>query len=91
MRLIQELKVSKDEEHEDLIAELEEVEEDISNEVAKDIRDKIVENFKVLADTDGSTNINGMWNLKNRIFPKHTKPLPVAKKNVDGRLITSPS
>ena len=60
MRLIQELKVSKDEEHEDLIVELEEVEEYISNEVAKDIRDKIVDNFKVLADTDGSTNINGM-------------------------------
>ena len=91
MRLIQELKVSKDEEHEDLIVELEEVEEYISNEVAKDIRDKIVDNFKVLADSEGSTNINGMWNLKNRIFPKHPKPVPVAKKNVDGRLITSHS
>ena len=38
-----------------------------------------------------TTNINGMWNLKNMIFPKHTKPLPVAKKNVDGRLVSSHS
>ena len=87
MRLIQQLKVSSKDGKDDLHAELEKVEEEISNEVPKNNRDKIVDNFKGLTDTDNSTNINGMWNLKSKILPKHTKPLPVAKKNVDGRLI----
>ena len=48
-------------------------------------------NFETLADTDGTTNVNGMWNLKKKIFPKHAKPLPEAKKNVEGRLVTAPN
>ena len=57
--------------------------------MSKDIRDTIVGNFKHLDNTDGTTNTNGMWNLMKKTFPKHVKPLPVAKKDVDGRLVTS--
>ena len=89
LSLIQELKVANEDKHEELQNELDEIEEEISKEVSKDTRDKIIENFKTLAETDGSTNVNGMWNLKRKIFPKHSKPLPVAKVNVEGRLVTS--
>ena len=43
----------------------------------------------MLSNTDGTANTNGMWNLMRKTFPKHTKPIPVAKKDVEGRLITS--
>ena len=73
----------------DTLKELTEVEEEISSEVGKDNRDKVMDSFKTLADTDGTININGLWNLKKKVFPKNTKPLPCAKKNVEGRIITS--
>ena len=46
LSLKQQLKVANENEHEELQIELEEVEEDISKEVSKENRDKIVENFK---------------------------------------------
>ena len=48
-----------------------------------------MESFKTLSETDGSININGMWSIKKKVFPKNTKPLPCAKKDVEGRIITS--
>ena len=40
-------------------------------------------------ETDGTINVNGMWGLKRKIFPKNIKQLPTAKKNFDGRIISS--
>ena len=74
------LKVSNQAEEDKIIDEIDKIEESISDEVAKDMRDKIVQYFETLANNDGTTNINGMWTLKRKIFPKHRKPLPVAKK-----------
>ena len=53
--------------------ELDEVEDNISKEVSKDNRDKVMEAFRDLTDTDGSIHINGLWSLKNKTFQKHTK------------------
>ena len=72
-------------EEEDISNKLDVVEASISKEVSKDARDKIA----TLSNTDGTTNVNGMWTLKKKLFPKHSNPLPVAKINVDGRLVTS--
>ena len=71
------------------IEELENVENEITSEISKENRDKVIESFKTLSETDGSININGMWSMKKKVFPKNTKPLPCAKKDVEGRLITS--
>ena len=49
----------------------------------------MVRNFGSLAENDGTANINGMWALKKKVFPKNPPNLPVAKMDVDGRLITS--
>ena len=40
------------------------IEKELNVEVAKENRDKIKQNFKLLAKTDGSVNINGMWKVK---------------------------
>ena len=31
-----------------------------------------------------------MWKVKKKVFPKHTKPLPVAKLDKNGRLVSCP-
>ena len=58
------------------IEELENVEKEITSEISKENRDKVMESFKTLSETDGSININGMWSIKKKVFPKNTKPLP---------------
>ena len=50
---------------EDLLDDLKALEERIVSEVAVDNRNKVMDNFQKLANTDGSTNINGMWKMKN--------------------------
>ena len=79
--LVRKLKVENEEDIEKLEKELEEVEQNISNLSAKDNRDKIVENFAKLSNTDGSTNANGVWAVNRKVFPKNTETLPFAKKN----------
>ena len=44
--------------------EIDIIEKELNVEVAKENRDKIKQNFKLLAKTDGSVNINGMWKVK---------------------------
>ena len=72
-----------------IIEELANVENEIAMEVGKQNRDKVVDAFKILANTDGTTNVNGMWGIKRKIFPKHSKQLPVAKKNTENKIISS--
>ena len=42
----------------DVLKDLIDVEEEITNEVAMDNRDKVMDSFKTLADTNGTVNIN---------------------------------
>ena len=37
-----------------------------------------------------SFSSEGMWKAKKKVFPKHIKPLPVAKEDENGRLISCP-
>ena len=68
---------------------LTEVEKKVSTLTADENRKKVVDNFELLSNTDGSTNTNGLWNLKRKVFPKNAETLPFAKKNFEGRMITS--
>ena len=61
----------------------------MSNQVAKENRDKIIDNFGMFTGNNGNLNINGMWAVKKKVFPKNPSSLPVAKKDVDGKVITS--
>ena len=51
---------------------------------------KIKDNFAALSNTDGLTAISGVWKLKNKLFPKNIKALPMSKKDAVGRLVSSP-
>jgi hypothetical protein len=82
-------KANGDEEQEELNAELHEIEAIISKFTAMENRNKVIENFKELSGIDGSTNQNGVWALKRKIFPKNKESLPFAKRNFEGKLLTT--
>ena len=82
-------KIDSSSHKEDLMEDLRALEERIVSEVAVDNRNKVMDNFQKLANTDGSTNINGMWKLKKKVFPKNPPSLPTAKKDSQGNLISS--
>ena len=44
----------------------------------------------MFADNQGSFNINGMWNIKKKVFPKIAQSKPTGKKNIAGQIITNP-
>ena len=74
---------------EDILKEVSDIEDNISDLVAVKNREKVIEHFGSLAKNDGSKNINGMWALKKKVFPRNPPNLPVAKKDVNGMIITS--
>ena len=76
-----------DEDHEE---ELEQVEKEIARASEEENKEKIMNNFKEFADKQGSFNINGMWNIKKKIFPKIAQSKPTGKKNMAGQIITNP-
>ena len=88
-RLVQDLKKCKDEDKNKLEENLSLIESQITKSVAEENLRKIKENFEQLSNPDGLININGMWNIKRKLFPKNKETLPFAKQNFDGKLITS--
>ena len=72
----------------EIYKELLEVESKLAGLVADKNRQKVVENFGNLSN-EGSLNLNGMWALQRKIFPKNPPNLPTAKKDVEGKMITS--
>ena len=64
------------------------MEEEIANEIAEDNRNKAL---KALSDTDGTVNINGIRGQKRKTLPKNSKQLPLAKNNVENKIISSQS
>jgi hypothetical protein len=73
----------------DIFEDIEKTEAKLANLVAKENRDKIFNNFGMFTGNNGNLNINGMWAVKRKVFPKNPSSLPVAKKDVDGKVITS--
>ena len=61
----------------------------ISSLSAKENRDQIVDNFAQLTRNDGSTNVNGVWALNRKEFPKNSQTLPFAMENDEGKLVSS--
>ena len=59
----------------------------LKDEQAKSNMGKIYNNINSLKTTKNSQK--SIWKLKNKILPKIKPPLPVAKKNIAGKLITN--
>ena len=87
--LIQKMKKTYEEKKEEAQNELEETEKKISELSAEENRNKVVDNFASLSDSDGTTNQNGFWAIKRKIFPKNKESLPFAKHDIQGKLVSS--
>ena len=74
----------------DLKKELEVVESNLTTLVSKDNCDKLFENFQKLDQTEDNVS-HGIWSLKKKAFPKVTPSVPVAKIDVNGRMVSDPS
>ena len=87
--LKQKAKLAEGDEKKDIIDNIEKTEDRVANLVAKENSDKIFNNFGMFAGNNGNLNVNGMWAVKKKVFPKNPSSLPVAKKDVDGKVISS--
>ena len=70
--------------------EVKNVEEELAKSVAKTNFEKVQENLSNLTSSNGSCNTTGIWKAKQNRIPKHTKPLPVAKIDNHGRIVSDP-
>ena len=66
--------------------EIEEIENEISEEVAKKEYEKIE---KIIGKMNDEPNLN-MWSEMRKAFPKKNNPLPTGVKNMKGKIITNP-
>ena len=87
--LIQKIKKANDDKIEVLKAELNVINLKLTSFVAEENKKQVYDNFEKLSNTDGTTNNNGIWALKRKLLPKNTKSLPMAKKDLNGKLISS--
>ena len=87
--LVQKMKTTEEKNIEEIEHEIQQVEKEISSLSSKENRDTIINNFSNLTRNDGSTNVNGVWNINRKVFPKNSETLPFAKRNDEGKLISS--
>ena len=77
--LVQKLKLVGDNSRKDVLDELVNVEQDISNRTCEENRQKVI----------GTTSTMGVWKIKKKVFPKCSESPPFAKKDFNGKLIST--
>ena len=78
--LIQKIKKANDDKIEVLKAELNVINLKLTSFVAEENKKQVYDNFEKLSNTDGTTNNNGIWALKRKLFPKTQNPYQWQKK-----------
>ena len=78
------------EDTEEMDTNLKSVEIDITNKVQEENFKIISENFNAMRNSSGTIKSNGLWKIKNKMFPSKKKKTNIAKKNKEGKLITNP-
>ena len=68
---------------EDLLKKIHEIE-------AEENRNKLVKNYKEFSENPENVNVQQMWKVLKRVWPKTASSLPVAKKNYKGKIISGP-
>ena len=58
--------------------------------VKKKTGKKVFGNFGDLSSAQGSLSNNGLWKVKKKICPKYGATVPIAKKDMNGLLVTNP-
>ena len=67
---------------------IQELENEIAEIEAEENRDIVMKNFKRLSENPENVNIKEVWKILRNIFPKFKTPIPIAKRNYKGELIT---
>ena len=80
--------LKKQPETEENTSKLEEVTNTIYEIEAEENRNKIVKNFKIYSEDPENINMQQMWKILTRIFPKTGSSLPAAKKNHKGKIVS---
>ena len=62
----------------------------IAEEEAEVSREKIMKHFKELSDNPENVNLQQMWKLCKKIWPKSGSTLPTAKRNKMGKIVSGP-
>ena len=68
--LIQKIKKSEDDQIDILKTELDGINQELTKIVAEENRKQVYDNFEKLSNTDGTTNNNGIWAIKRKLFQK---------------------
>ena len=50
----------------------------------------IFKNFKDLSENPEKINLQQMWKLSKKVWPKHSQTLPTAKRNQKGKVVSGP-
>ena len=69
---------------------IDEISNEIAEDEAKENRDVIVNNFKDLSKDTENINLQQMWKLCKKLWPKKGETLPTAKRNHKGKIVTGP-
>ena len=69
---------------------IDEISNEIAEDEAKENRDVIVNNFKALSKDTENINLQQMWKLCKKLWPKKGETLPTAKRNHKGKIVTGP-
>ena len=65
--------------------------EQIAENVAEENRELIVSNFKHFSDNPQNINMQQMWKLLKKLWPKNPPTIPTAKRNHRGKIISCPT
>ena len=76
------------ERNEDKINELN---EQIAENIAEENKELIVRNFKHFSDNPQNINMQQMWKLLKKLWPKNPPTIPTAKRNHRGKIISCPT
>ena len=79
-QLLQQMKLAEEDNKHYIYEQIKDIDYKISNLISLENRDKVMTNLQSFSQTDGSVNVNGMWKVKQKLFPKHSPAQPVAKK-----------
>ena len=74
--------------HTDGYAKIPDLEKEIADIEAEENRQRIIESFKTLSENPENVNIKEVWTILKKICPKYKVPLPIAKRNFKGKIIT---
>ena len=70
--------------------EIDKIDNEIADQEAEENRKIVMENFKQLADNPEQVNMQQMWKLHSKLWPKTGGVLPTAKKNHRGGIVSAP-